>query len=80
MELCDYTIHALHDLITDAIKYNQSLEAFRELCEKVSGYYFVDRYPLSSAIAELTCEDIENDLKGAKKLIGILFPEENLNT
>lgn len=45
-----------------------------------SGYYFVDRYPLSSAIAELTCEDIENDLKDAKKLIRILFPEENINT
>ncbi len=72
-------IHALHDLLTDAITYNQSLEAFRELCEKVSGYYFIDRYPLPSAITELTCEDVENDLKNAKKLIRILFPEENLN-
>ncbi len=36
-------IYALHDLLTDAIIYNQSLEAFQGLCEKVSGYYFVDR-------------------------------------
>ena len=72
-------IHALHDLLADAISYDQSLEAFRELCEKVSGYYFVDRYPLSFATSELTCKDVENDLKEAKKLVKTLFPEEDLN-
>jgi len=71
-------IHALHDLLSDAITYNQSLEAFRDLCERVSGYYFADRYP-PLGVLELTCEDVENDLKDAKNLIRILFPEETLN-
>ncbi|MEW6201787.1 MAG: HEPN domain-containing protein [bacterium] len=38
-------IHALHDLLSDAVIYNSELESFRKLCERVSGYYFVDRYP-----------------------------------
>lgn len=33
-------IHALHDLLSDAVKHNPDLESFRKLCERVSGYYF----------------------------------------
>lgn len=33
-------IHALYTLLDDALKYNASLESFRGLCERVSGYYF----------------------------------------
>ena len=35
-------IHALHDLLNDAVNYNPALERFRKLCEKVTGYYLFD--------------------------------------
>lgn len=38
-------IHTLYTLLDDAVKYNPELEVFRGLCERVSGYYFTERYP-----------------------------------
>jgi len=68
-------IHALHDLLSDAIVYNPALEQFRKLCERVSGYYFADRYPLAIP-TELTSKDIENDVEEAKRLIKALSGED----
>jgi HEPN domain-containing protein len=68
-------IHALHDLLSDAVVFNPSLESFRRLCESVSGYYFADRYPPLGAL-ELTCEDIEKALREAETFIKTMFPEE----
>ena len=65
-------IHALHDLLSDAIVYNPSLEPFRKLCERVSGYYFADRYPPMISV-ELNCEDIEKDVEEAKRFIEAMF-------
>lgn len=39
-------IHDLDALLDDAINYEKSLEKFRDVCEKISGFYFVERYPL----------------------------------
>ncbi|MEW6102842.1 MAG: HEPN domain-containing protein [bacterium] len=61
-------IHALHDLISDAIKYNPALESFRKLCERVSGYYFTERYP-KLVEEELSCEDVKKDIEEAKMFI-----------
>lgn len=58
-------IHVLHDLLNDAINFDPALESFRKLCEKVTGYYLVDRYPLFTSL-DLTYEDIEKDLKDAR--------------
>ncbi len=71
-------IHALHDLLSDAINYNPELERFRKLCERVSGYYFVDRYP-PLVPSELTCEDIERDVKEAEEFIRVMFGNEGGN-
>jgi HEPN domain-containing protein len=65
-------IHALHDLLSDAVTYNPHLERFRKLCEKVSGYYFVERYPPLISF-ELTCKDIEQDMKEAEEFIRAMF-------
>lgn len=70
-------IHALHDLLSDSAVYKPTLEIFRKLCERVSGYYFADRYP-PLGISELICEDIEKDLEEAEKFILTMFPEEKL--
>ncbi|NJD75518.1 MAG: HEPN domain-containing protein [Candidatus Methanoperedens sp.] len=35
-------IHELDALLDNAVKYNPELEYYRDLCERVSGYYFTD--------------------------------------
>jgi len=70
-------IHALHDLLSDAVTYNPSLDRFRKLCERVSGYYFAERYP-PLVPSELTCEDIERDIKEAEELIKAMFESEEV--
>lgn len=64
-------IHALHDLLSDAVKHNPDLESFRGLCERVSGYYFAERYPRLVA-SKLTCRDVEKDMEEAKRFIKAL--------
>lgn len=71
-------IHELHYLLSEAVVYNQSLESFRKLCERVSGYYIADRYPFLIS-SELSCEDIKNHLAEAQRFIHTMFPEEVLN-
>ena len=67
--------HRLDTLLDEAIKYDATLSVFYELCERVSGYYIVDRYPLPAS-AQLTCEDIERDLEESKKFVKALSGEE----
>ncbi|OGW17995.1 MAG: hypothetical protein A3G93_07690 [Nitrospinae bacterium RIFCSPLOWO2_12_FULL_45_22] len=71
-------IHELDALLDEAIRYNSELQNFYLLCERITGYYFADRYPPLGDL-ELTCEDIEKDLEEAKSFIKTMFPEEKLN-
>lgn len=71
-------IHRLDTLLDEAVKYDDSLNDFYKLCERVSGYYLADRYPLLGS-TELTGEDIRKDVEEAKKFIKTIFPQENLN-
>lgn len=65
-------IHELDTLLDCAVEFNPALEEFRELCERVTGYYFTERYPLVVP-SELTTEDIKKDMMDAEKLIGAMF-------
>lgn len=38
-------IHDLEALLDDAVRMAPELEAYRELCQQVTGYYLVERYP-----------------------------------
>jgi HEPN domain-containing protein len=38
-------IHNLDTLLDDAVARDPSLEEFREVCQRVTAYYFVERYP-----------------------------------
>lgn len=67
-------VHELDALLDDAVKYNPNLETFRDLCERVSGYYFAERYPVSVDTG-LTCEDIEKDIEEARRFIKALSGE-----
>ncbi len=71
-------IHELDALLDDVSKYNSALEHFRDLCERVSGYYLAVRYP-PLGISELTCTDVKEDLMEAKMFILAMFPGEKLD-
>lgn len=38
-------VHDLEYLLDEAIKFEPNLEAFRPLCQEITGYYSVERYP-----------------------------------
>jgi HEPN domain-containing protein len=61
-------IHALYTLLDEAVKYKKDLESYRDPCERVSGYYFTDRYP-ALVDTRSTCKDIERDVEKAKRFI-----------
>ncbi len=71
-------IHELDTLLYDAKEFNPSLNNYLDLCERVSGYYFAERYPPLCAL-ELTSEDIQKDINDAEKFINAMFPDEKLN-
>jgi HEPN domain-containing protein len=71
-------IHTLATLLDYAVEYAPHLEEFRTLCERVTDYYFTERYPKLTT-PELSLEDIKKDLEGAKNFVNAIFPRENLN-
>lgn len=71
-------LHELDALLDDTAKYNPDLEKFRDLCERVSGYYLADRYPPLGPL-ELTSGDIKGDLREAERFIQAMFPGEELS-
>ncbi len=61
-------IHDLEVLLNDALKYEKTLEKYRNLLQKVTGYYVIDRYPLAPA-PTLTSEEVRESIAEAEKLI-----------
>lgn len=61
-------IHELDTLLDYAVEFDSKLEESRELCERVTGYYYTERYPLIVP-SELTTEDIKRDRIDAERLI-----------
>ncbi len=70
-------IHELDALLDEAAKFQQELETYRDLCERVSGYYFAERYPPLGDF-ELSVADIRKDLKEAREFVKLMFPRERL--
>jgi len=64
-------IHELDALLDLAVGYDPGLEAFRDLCERVSGYYFAERYPPLGG-GKPTGEDIAREAREAEKLVEAL--------
>ena len=67
-------IHDLEALLNDALTYDPSLEEFRSLCQKVTGFYLVERYPLSvePGISE---DDVRQSLSQTEQLVKRLQPQ-----
>jgi HEPN domain-containing protein len=61
-------IHDLEVLLNDAVKHETALEQFRSLCQKITGYYIIDRYPLPSTV-ELTEDEVQLSMTEAQTLI-----------
>ncbi|MBI4487558.1 MAG: HEPN domain-containing protein [Deltaproteobacteria bacterium] len=61
-------IHDLEALLDDAITHDPSLDQFRNVCQKITNYYVVERYPLAIGAA-LTDEDVRAALEAAHRLI-----------
>ncbi len=61
-------IHDLGALLDDAVTYDGSLEEFRNVCQKISAFYFVDRYPFVVETG-MTEEDVRSSLQQVKGLI-----------
>ncbi len=68
-------IHELDALLDEAVKHNPDLEEYRDLCERVSGYYFAERYPPLGAL-DLDSDDLKEDLKVARSFVSTMFPAE----
>ena len=70
-------IHELDALLDEAVKHSPDVEEFRDLCERVSGYYFAERYPPLGTL-DLGSEDLKRDLKEARRFVDHMFPGERL--
>lgn len=67
--------HELDRLLDAALGYSPALDESRPLCERVSTYYLVERYPGIPGGGP-DGEQIRQDLAEARRLIQALFPEE----
>ena len=61
-------IHNLDTLLDDAVTYDTSLEKYRRVCQKITLYYFVERYPLVTETG-ITKDDVFSSLEQVKNLI-----------
>ncbi len=71
-------VHELDALLDEAVKHQPNLESFRDLCERVSGYYFAERYPPLGTL-DLTSRDVKRDLDEARDFVKAMFPGERLS-
>lgn len=64
-------VHDLEVLLNDALRYEPTLEEFRGLCQRITDYFLLDRYPLPTSIT-LTNRQVENSIDQVQKLIAKL--------
>jgi HEPN domain-containing protein len=61
-------IHDLEALLNAALAYDPPMEQFRPACQKITGFYFVERYPFIIE-ASLTEDDVRSALDQVSGLI-----------
>jgi HEPN domain-containing protein len=69
--------HEVDLLLDDATRLDPSLLPIRTLCERLSAYYLVERYP-SPSPGGPTDVQIATDLVEARQLVRRLFPGESI--
>ncbi|GAI96928.1 unnamed protein product [marine sediment metagenome] len=61
-------IHSLDALLDDTLEYDPTIEGFRKVCQQISGFYFVERYPVMLE-SELTGKEVRDALNEVQGLI-----------
>ena len=61
-------IHNLETLINETVRYDPSFEKYRYDCQKITKYYFIERYPLMISL-DLTADEVRESLHKAKEII-----------
>lgn len=69
-------IHDLEPLLNEALKHDSSFEQYREVLQRISGFYFIERYPLILD-AGLTEEDIREAFVQVHGLIDSIRSQMN---
>lgn len=69
-------IHDLEPLLNEALKHDLSFEQYREVLQRISGFYFIERYPLILD-AGLTEEDIREAFVQVHGLIDSIRTQMN---
>jgi HEPN domain-containing protein len=67
-------IHDLEALLNAALAFDPALEPFRPACQKITGFYLVERYPFIVDVG-LTEEDVRDSLMQVAPLIDKLRTE-----
>jgi HEPN domain-containing protein len=63
--------HDLEPLLNEMLKYDSTVEEYRPVCQRISGFYFMERYPLYSH-ADLTQNDVKASLQKVEGLLAII--------
>ncbi len=61
-------IHDLEALLDDAMVHDPSLDQYRNICQKITNYYVVERYPLAVE-TRFTAGDVRTSLEAVGQLI-----------
>lgn len=64
-------IHDLETLLNAALVHDPSLDSFRSVCQKITGFYFVERYPFVIG-AGITEDDVRSSSSQVEKLVETL--------
>ena len=67
-------IHDLESLLNSALVYDPSIEEYREVCQLITWFYFIERYPLLSEI-EITKQDVIASFEVVESFINKLRAE-----
>lgn len=70
-------VHTLPALLDEAARDQAALDSFRDVCERVSEYYLLERYP--PLIRSADRDQLLRDVQDARSLILSLFPNEQLD-
>ncbi|MFH1259891.1 MAG: HEPN domain-containing protein [Elusimicrobiota bacterium] len=62
--------HDLKQLLDEAVKHNPKFNAYYDLLDMITGYYFEEKYPFGET--EVTLEEIKENLKVIKDLIDLI--------
>jgi HEPN domain-containing protein len=70
-------IHDLEPLINESLTFDSNLEQYRAIVQKISGFYFIERYPLVAQTG-ITKEDVKQAFIEVQGLVDIIKSKFNL--